>query len=64
MTLSIDSDEGPVFDAVSCAYCGTIFDARGMLPNRHGEHSCPICCGENRAYKPRFLEMDVYEEEE
>lgn len=64
MTLALDTDDGPVLDAVCCAYCGAVFDSRGMLADRNGEHACPICRGESRAYRPRFLEMDVYDEEE
>jgi len=53
-------DDGPVLDAVSCAYCGAVFDGRGH-PATDGEHACPVCRGESLAYRPRFQEMDVYD---
>jgi hypothetical protein len=32
--------------------------------NADGEHACPVCAGSNRAYRPRYVEMACWIDDE
>ena len=62
MTLPQVYDDEDALDAVGCAHCGTIFDARGTPADMNGEHVCGPCRMQAWHQRTTFIEMDVWYE--